>query len=107
MAVMAARLAADEVDAWEAWIGELTGPRRAEFDDINTRHGLTAHEAYLQPAPDGSLLVLVVHGGPGGAGFLGNMAASDNSSDRWFVESVAALHGMDMGSPPPAPVRKL
>ena len=38
---MVVPLAADKVGAWETWIGELGGPRKAEFEDMNARHGLT------------------------------------------------------------------
>lgn len=108
MPAMAAPLAADKVDAWEAWVAELNGPRKAAFDDMNTRHGITDHRAYLQPTPDGSFLVLVIHEGPGGEHFLANVASSDDEFDRWFMGSVADLHGMDPGgAPPPSAVRKL
>jgi hypothetical protein len=98
---MAAPLAADKVDAWEAWIVELNGPRKEGFDDMNARHGLTDHRAYLQPAPDGDFLVLVVHEGPGADDFMANVMSSDHEFDRWFAESVADLHGIDASAPPP------
>jgi hypothetical protein len=108
MPAMAAPLAAEKLDAWEAWAAELNGARKDELDDMNTRHGLTDHRAYLQPAPDGGYLVLVVHEGPGGDGFLANVASSDHEFDRWFVASVADLHGIDPSGPmPPMAERKL
>ena len=94
-------LAADKVDDWEAWIGELKGPRRAEFDDMNTRHGLTEHRAYLQPMPDGSYSVVVVQEGPGGDSFMATVMSSDHEFDRWFMESVATVHQLDPSGPPP------
>jgi hypothetical protein len=108
MAVMAAPLAADKLAAWEGWVAELSGPRKAEFDDMNDRHGLTAHQAYLQPTPDGSYLVLVVHEGPGGDGYLAGMASSDHEFDRWFIAQVADLHAIDPSGPlPPSAERRL
>jgi hypothetical protein len=68
---MAIPLAADKLDAWEAWVAELNGPRKAAFDDMNARHGLTEHRAYLQPTPDGGFLVLVITDGPGAESFFG------------------------------------
>jgi hypothetical protein len=41
MPAMAAPLAAEKLDAWEAWVAELGGARKAEFEDMNARHGLT------------------------------------------------------------------
>jgi hypothetical protein len=105
---MAAPLAADKLEAWEGWIAELNGSRKAEFDDMNARHGLTDHRAYLQPMPDGNFLVLVLHEGPGGDDFLANVMSSDNEFDRWFVGAVADVHGMDTSGPlPPLAARRL
>lgn len=105
---MIAPLAADKVGDWEAWIEELNGPRKDEFDDMNARHGLTDHRAYLQAMPDGEYAVLVIHDGPGGDGFLPNAMSSDHEFDRWFVESVATIHQLDPSGPmPPLAVRRL
>lgn len=101
MPAMAAPLAAGKRDAWEAWIAELNGPKKAEFDDMNERHGLTEHRAYLQATPADDFLVLVVHEGPGGESFLESLAGSDHAFDQWFIGNVATLHEMDASSPPP------
>lgn len=108
MAALAAPLAAGKLSEWETWIGELTGSRRAEYEDMNARHGLEEHRAYLQPMPDGDYLVLVVHEGPGGETFMASVLASEHEFDRWFVERVAELHGFEPGgSLPPAATRRL
>ncbi len=108
MPAMAVPLAADKLDAWEAWVAELNGPRKAAFDDMNARHGVTEHRAYPQPTPDGSFLVLAIHEGPGGDGFLANLGSSDNAFDQWFMTTVADVHGIDMSGPlPPMATRKL
>ena len=108
MPAMAAPLAAEKHDAWEAWVAELGGARKAAFDDMNARHGLTEHRAYLQPTPDGNFLVLVVVEGPGSDGFMANMTQSDVEFDQWFAGSVADLHGFDLSEPmPPLASRKV
>ena len=108
MPAMAAPLAAEKLDAWESWVAELGGPRKAGFDDMNARHGLTEHRAYLQPAPDGNFLVLVVYEGPGSDGFLASMAQSEQEFDQWFIATVADIHGIDTSGPlPPMASRKL
>ncbi len=78
MAALAAPLAADKLDEWERWIAELTGPRKAELDDMNARHGLDEHRAYLQSQPDGS----------------------------WFAQSVAKLDGLEPGATPSPPAAR-
>jgi hypothetical protein len=105
---MAVPLAADKLDAWEAWIAELNGPRKPAFDDMNARHGLTEHRAYLQPTPDGDFVVLVITDGPGAESFLANVAASGEAFDQWFMGSVAEVHGLDTSGPlPPMAERRL
>jgi hypothetical protein len=106
MAGMVAPLAAGKVDAWEAWIGELNGSRKAELEDMNARHGLTEHRAYLQPMPDGNYAVLVIHEGPGGDSFLQSVMASDHEFDRWFASSVAEIHDIDPSAPMPPPAER-
>jgi hypothetical protein len=108
MPAMAAPLAADKLDDWEAWIVELNGPKKAAFDDLNARHGLTEHRAYLQPTPDGNFLVLAVHEGPGSESFIASVAGSDHEFDQWFMSALADIHGIDPSAPlPPTAPRKL
>jgi hypothetical protein len=105
---MAVPLAAEKREAWESWLEELKGSRKAGFDDLNARHGLTEHRAYLQPTPDGSFLVIVIQEGPGADGFMDNVISSEHEFDRWFVKTVADVHGIDPSGPlPPAATRYL
>lgn len=101
MPAMAVPLAADKLPAWEGWVAELSGARKAAFDDMNARHGLTEHRAYLQPTPDGNFLVLAIHEGPGADAFLPSVMQSDHEFDEWFVAAVTDLHGIDTSAPPP------
>jgi hypothetical protein len=76
-------LAAEKLGPWESWVEELNGPRKGAFDDMNARLGLTEHQAYLQPVPDGDFLVIVVQEGPGGDSFADKLLASDHEFDPW------------------------
>jgi hypothetical protein len=108
MPAMAIPLAAEKLEAWEAWTDELSGPKAAEFADMNSRHGLEEHRAYLQPLPDGGYLVLVVAEGPGAEGFLDSIGASGHEFDQWFIGSVSDLHQVDPDAErPPMAERKL
>ena len=101
MPAMAAPLSAGKLEPWQAFADQLTGPRQAEFDDMNRRHDLTDHRAYLQPTPDGNYLTLVVIEGPGADAFFGTVTQSGHDFDRWFVESIVELHEFDLSGPPP------
>ena len=108
MAAFAVPLAAEKLGPWESWVEELRGPRKAAFDDMNARLELTEHQAYLQAAPDGNFLVIVIQEGPGSDRFGEKLLSSDHEFDRWFAAAVADLHGIDLaGPPPPDPTRYL
>jgi hypothetical protein len=95
-------------ESWKSWTSELTGARKADLDDMNSRLGLTTHAAWLQANPDGSHLAVVVIDGPGAPEFLGKLATSDHEFDTWFRSNVEDIHPMDFSAPlPPAPVRLL
>ena len=101
MPAMAVPLTAAKLGAWEAWVAELTGPRQEAFADMNARHGLTEHRAYLQPTPDGNYMTLVIAEGPGAESFVPSIMQSDHEFDRWFASSIVDLHQMDVSAPPP------
>ncbi len=108
MPAMAVPLAAEKLSAWEGWLSELTGPRKAAFDDMNARHGLTEHRAYLQPTPDGNYMTLVIVEGTGADSFLPSVTQSDHEFDQWFTRSVVEIHDMDLSGPiPPMAARRL
>jgi hypothetical protein len=95
-------------ETWTSWIAETNGARKAEFDEMNQRMGLTTHAAWLQQNPDGSQLAVVVVDGPGASEFLGKLATSGHAFDTWFRTNVEDIHPMDFSAPPPpAPVRFL
>jgi hypothetical protein len=95
-------------ETWKSWTAEMKDARKAEFDEMNERMGLTTHAAWLQQNPDGSHLAVVVLDGPGAPEFLHKLAASDHTFDAAFRASVEDIHPMDFSaSLPPAPVRFL
>jgi hypothetical protein len=103
---MAAPLVPGKEDTWAAFADQLTGARKAEFDDFNARHGLTDHRAWLQKNPDGSSVVIVVAEGPGAETLMSEFATSDNEFDKWFTAQVAEVHGFDFSAPPPPPAER-
>ena len=103
MAVFVVPLPTKNVEAWKAFMGELNGPRKADFADFNRRHGLTKHQAWHQPTPAGSLII-VVQEGPGFPGALATARDSDHPFDRYFIETVSKLHEIDIGAGGPPEV---
>ena len=74
-----------------------------ELKDINTRYGLTKHEAWLAETPMGHA-VIAIHEGPGADDFMHKLAASDNEVDNRFKAKLLEMHGMDVTKPPPGPM---
>ena len=103
MGAIAVPIIPGKLEAWRAWGDGMNGPRRGELEEFNARHGLTRHRAYLQQNPDGSHLVIAIHDGPGGDGFIAALARSDHPFDRWFTERVAEFHGISVSATPPPP----
>ena len=95
------------LDEWKADIAEVTGPKLDDFRDLNKRHGLTRHRAYLAPTPEGEYWVIAVHDGPGGDTFMQTLAESQHPFDKWFKDHIGRVHGIDFEAPPPGPMPEL
>jgi hypothetical protein len=102
MPAIAIPILPDQVDAWKSWARELGSSKRAEFEDLNTRMGLTAHRAWYFQGPAGPTAV-VFHEGPGAESFLAEVASSTHPFDRWFRDSIGTYHGMDFSQPMSGP----
>ena len=92
-----------KLNAWKQWIEEVNGPRRADIEDFNRRHRLTRHRAWLAEPPSGPVVV-ALHEGPGADEFMGELASSQNETDKWFSDKVKEFHGLDVTQPPPGPL---
>jgi len=106
MGVVFAPILEGQVDNWKQWTAEIAGARKDDFTDLNRRHGLTRHAAWLTETPDGQA-VIAYHEGPGSDDFLQKIAASDHPVDLWFRDKIKAIHGLDLTQPPPGPLPEL
>jgi len=108
MGAMSAPILAGKEQTWATWVADCSGSRKAEFDDMNQRFGLTSHRAWLQQTPDGHQVAIAVLDGPGAGEYLGKLATSEKDFDVWFRGNIADVHGIDFSKPlPPAAVQKL
>lgn len=90
---------------WDAFIAEITGPRRDAFNAGRQRYGL--HErTFLQETPMGDMVIVTVEG-DNPAESLGALANSDDDFTRWFVQQVQEIHGFDLRHPPASPPRQV
>ena len=103
MGLILAPIVEGKLDAWKEWAGDLGGPRQQEFSNLNSRYGLTRHDAWLAETPLGPM-VIAIHEGPGGDDFMAKLGPSQDTFDVWFKDKVKELHGMDVTQPPPGPM---
>jgi hypothetical protein len=83
-----------KTEEWKRFIGELNGPRRAEFEA--SRRALGVHErTYLQPTPMGDLVIVTLEGDDPATAFQ-TFANSTDEFARWFLASVKELHGFEL-----------
>ncbi len=82
-----------KTDEWRAWMAELNGPRRAEFQASRRNAGI--HErTFLQSTPMGDLVIVTVEGDDPGRAFGTLMSAKDDFS-TWFIGRATEVHGFD------------
>ena len=84
MAAMAVPLAADKLDAWEAWVAELKGPRKAEFDDTYYKGLYGTRRGRLLLVIDGVFL-----------GHLGDLAEIEVEARRQVEQAAHASVDID------------
>ena len=90
-------------DAWKRAVAEMTGARRAEYEESRRRMGLTREVVTLQQTPDGDYVVVCLEGDDPN-GMVSRYLNSDEPFDRWFAETILiGTAGMDASQEPPPP----
>jgi hypothetical protein len=51
-------LKAGKTEEWRAWVGEITGPRRNEYEAFSRKVGLKTQRAFLQHTPQGDQAII-------------------------------------------------
>jgi hypothetical protein len=88
-------------DQWDAFIAEIAGPRRSEFNASRQRHGV--HErTFLQETPMGDVALITLEGDNPLEAF-GAIANADDAFTHWFVQQVQEIHGFDLRQLPENP----
>jgi hypothetical protein len=93
-----------QTEACRAMYTELAGPRRAEFEDMQRRTGVTEEAYWLQTTPQGDSVIMTSNSDQ--RDFLALMADPQTDFDRWFRDRISTIFGFDpaavaqMGPPP-------
>jgi hypothetical protein len=86
-------------DDARAFMQELDGPRKGEFDASERRIGITKELWYLARLPTGDQLVGYMESADFGNA-VGLFSASHDSFDVWFKQRMADVTGVDLNSIP-------
>ena len=55
-------LRAGKTEEWRAWIAEILGPRRSEYEAFSRQLGLSTQRGYLQHTPQGDQAIIYLEG---------------------------------------------
>jgi len=88
-------------EQWDAFIAEITGPRRNDFDESRRRLGVR-ERTFLQETPGGDVVIVTLEAENPLEAF-GAIANADDDFTRWFVQQVLEIHGFDLRQPPEHP----
>ena len=79
---------------------EGSGPRRSEFEEFQRRVGITTQKVWLQQTPQGDISVVYWEVDDLARVFQ-ELASSDKPFDRWYLQQVKEIHGVDLTQPLP------
>ena len=82
-----------------AFLRDLDGPRKAEFDRSERRIGITKELWYLASLPTGDQLVGYMEAADFGHA-VAQFSASQDPFDRWFKQRMADVTGVDLNNIP-------
>ena len=95
----AAPIVPGKTGRWLEFAHEISGPRRADLIEQRKRLGLK-ETIFLQRDSRGDLVIPVIEGERPWEEDQ-RIAESTHPFDRWFIDNIVELHGIDFSAPPP------
>ena len=91
-----------KAEAGRRFVAEVLGPRKADWDDLQRRQGVTRESYFLQHDPEGDLFIVT---GEGTFTPISEWLDPDGIPfDRWFADQIREITGLDvreLGDEPP------
>lgn len=75
----------------------------AEYAEARKQAGISLERAYLQKTPMGDFVVAYIESEKPFGETMGSMLSSDLAIDKYFIEKVKEIHGVDLTEPPAGP----
>ena len=83
-----------QAEAARRFVAEVLGPRKAEWDDLQRRQGVTQESYFLQQAPDSDLFIVT---GQGTFTPISEWLDTEGVPfDRWFADQIKEITGVDV-----------
>ncbi len=95
-----------KTEAARAFLRELDGPRKPQWDACARQFAATKETWAIQQMPQGDLFVVYLAGEDTAEVFRG-FAASQDEFDVWFKQRVQEATGADLDTPPPGPISEI
>lgn len=95
---LAARIPSGKTEAVRRLFAESLGPRKAEYEDLQRRSGITEEAYWLQTDPEGDLLIVVSNRDQ--EAFMEIMANPQTDFDRWFRDQMQEVFAFDLNAQP-------
>ena len=95
-----------KTEAARAFLRELDGPRKPQWDDCARLMRVAKETWAIQQTPQGDFIVVYM-AGENLAETFAQFAASQDEFDVWFKQRVQELTGADMSTPPPGPTSEV
>ncbi len=102
----AAPILPDKMEAWQQFVGEINGARKADYIASIGRRGIEIERVFHQHTPHGDFAVVYWEGDKLDAN-MGVLSDSNDAFDVWFRDSIKDIHGIDVTEPPPGPLAEL
>jgi hypothetical protein len=90
----------------QAFMREMEGERKHEYDRSERRIGITKEVWYLAHTPSGDQLVVYMESADFGRA-LSMFSGSQDEFDMWFKRRLADSTGLDLNTPPSGPLPEL
>ncbi|MCH8061575.1 MAG: hypothetical protein IH861_03625 [Chloroflexi bacterium] len=85
---------------------ELRGGKKSEVEDFYRRMKITREQWFIQPTPQGEMVIVYLEGEDLARTFQ-TLAASEEPLDVWLKEQAKSVHGIDFNKPRSAPLPEL
>jgi hypothetical protein len=86
-----------KVEAWKAFNKELGHARKAEFDAMMKRCGVSRSRTWLQKMPQGEMSI-ALHEGSSPDRMMTQLAKANDPFGTWFKTKMMECHGIDLGT---------